>query len=156
MKYAMHWFQFRMQLTMQWTLFILAKLLFIIIILFGFRCALLLNFLIVVVIFILFCRIFINCITKLSSYCKHVLFSFTKSRKIDKIVKMLNRKAQTVSYDDVVADILNWIENPGNDEDFELETNRISDALDDSDEERGNIQSEQEEELEESHVLRSY
>ena len=69
---------------------------------------------------------------------------------------MLNRKAQTVSYDDVVADILNWVENPGNDEDFELETNRFSDALDDSDEERGNIQFEQNEELEESHVLRSY
>ena len=69
---------------------------------------------------------------------------------------MLNRKAQTVSYDDVVADILNWVENPGNDEDFELETNRFCDALDDSDEERGNIQFEQKEELEESHVLRSY
>ena len=69
---------------------------------------------------------------------------------------MLNRKAQTVSYDDVVADILNWVENPGNDEDFELETNRFSDALDDRDEERGNIQFEQKEELEESHVLRSY
>ena len=51
---------------------------------------------------------------------------------------------------------MNWVENPGKDEDFELETNRFSDALDDSDEERGNIQFEQKEELEESHVLRSY
>ena len=60
-KYAMYWFQFRMQLTMQFTVFkcfylfvaclqiLLANLLFIIIILFGFRYALSLYFLIVVV-----------------------------------------------------------------------------------------------------------
>ena len=29
---------------------------------------------------------------------------------------MSKRKAQTVSYDDAVADNLNWIENPDNDE----------------------------------------
>ena len=144
---------------MQWTVFkcvclfvgrlqiLLANLLFIIAILFDFRCALLLYFLIVVVIFILFCRGVINCITKLSSYCKHVLFRFTKSRKINKIVKISKRKAQIVSYDDAIANILNWVENPDNDENFELETNRFSDDSDDSDEERDNLQSEQEEEI---------
>ena len=79
---------------------------------FGFRCALLPNFLIVVVIFILFCRVAINCITKLSSYCKHVFLG------------------------------------------SELETNRFSDDSDDSDEERDNIQSEQEEEIQEPHMSR--
>ena len=47
---------------------------------------------------------------------------------------------------------MNWVENPDNDENFELETNRFSDDSDDSDEERDNIQSEQEEEIEEPHV----
>ena len=151
---------------MQWTVFkcfylfvgclqiLLVNLVFTIIILFGFRCGLLLYFLIVVVIFILFCRVVVNCNTKLSSYCKHVFFRFTKSRKINKIVKLSKRKAQTVSYDDAVADILNWVENPDNDENFELETNRFSDDSDDSDEERDNIQSEQEEKIEEPHVPR--
>ena len=37
------------------------------------------------------------------------------------------QKAQTVSYDDAVADILNWVENTDNDENFESETNRFSD-----------------------------
>ena len=77
----------------------------------------------------------------MSSYCKHVLFRFTKRRKINKIVKISKRKIQTVTYDDAVADILNWVENPDNDENFELETNRFSDDSDDSDEERDNIQS---------------
>ena len=67
---------------------------------------------------------------------------------------MSKRKAQTVSYDDAVTDILNWVENPDNDENFELETNRFSYDSDDSDEERDNIQSEQEEEIEEPHVSR--
>ena len=57
---------------------------------------------------------------------------------------MSKRKAQTASYNDAVADILNWVENPDNGENFELETNRFSDDSDDSDEERNNIQSEQE------------
>ena len=95
---------------MQWTVFkcfylfvgclqfLLANSLFIIIILFGFRCALLLYFLIVVVTFIFFCRVLINCITKLSIYCKRNLFRLTKSRKINKIVKMSKRKAQIVSF----------------------------------------------------------
>ena len=48
---------------------------------------------------------------------------------------MSKRKAQTVSYDNAVVDILNWVENPDNDENFELETNRFSDDLDVSDEE---------------------
>ena len=65
---------------------------------------------------------------------------------------MSKRKCQTVSYDNAVADILNWVENPDNDENFELETNRFFDDSDDSDEERDNIQSEQEEEIEEPHV----
>ena len=90
----------------------------------------------------------------MSSYCKHVLFSFTKSRKINKIVKISKRKAQTVSYDNVVADILNWVQNPDNDENFKLETSRYSDDSDDSDKERDNIQSEQEEEIEAPHVSR--
>ena len=47
---------------------------------------------------------------------------------------------------------MNWVENPDNDENFELETNRFSDHSDDSDEERENIQSEQKEEIEEPHV----
>ena len=64
----------------------------------------------------------------MSSYCKHVLFRFTKSRKINKIVKMSKRKVQTVFYDDAVADILNWVENPDNEENFELETNRFFDV----------------------------
>ena len=59
-----------------------------------------------------FCRVAINCITKLSSYCKHVFLG------------------------------------------SELETNRFSDDSDDSDEERDNIQSEQEEEIQEPHVSR--
>ena len=41
----------------------------------------------------------------MSSYCKHVLFRFTKSRKINKIAKMSKRKVQTVFYDDAVADM---------------------------------------------------
>ena len=53
---------------------------------------------------------------------------------------MSKRKAQTVSYDDAVTDNLNWIENPDNDANFELEANRFSDDSDDSDEERDNIQ----------------
>ena len=53
---------------------------------------------------------------------------------------MSKRKVQTVSYDDAVTDNLNWIENPDNDENFELETNRFSNDSDDSDEERDNIQ----------------
>ena len=57
---------------------------------------------------------------------------------------MSKRKAQTASYNDAVADILNCVENPDNGENFELETNRFSDDSDDSDEERNNIQSEQE------------
>ena len=65
---------------------------------------------------------------------------------------MSKRKVQTVSYDDAVADILNWVENPDNDENFELETNRFSNDSDDSNEEREKIQSEQEEEIEEPHV----
>ena len=67
---------------------------------------------------------------------------------------MSKRKAQIVSYDDAVVDILNWVENPDNDKNFELETNRFSDDSDDSDEERDNIQSEQEDEIEEPHVSR--
>ena len=55
---------------------------------------------------------------------------------------MTKSKAQTVSYDNTVADILNWVENLDNDENFELETNRFSDESDKSDEERQNIQSE--------------
>ena len=94
-----------------------------------------------------FCRVVVNCITELSSYCKHILFRFPKSRKINKIVKMSKRKAQTVSYNDAVADILNWVENPDNDEHFEFETERFSDDSDDSDEKRDNIQYEQEEEI---------
>ena len=69
-------------------------------------------------------------------------------------MKLSKRKAETVSYDDAVADILNWVENPDNDKNFELETNRFSDDSDDSDEERDNIQSEQEDEIEEPHVSR--
>ena len=49
---------------------------------------------------------------------------------------------------------MNWIENPDNDENFELETKRFSDDSDDSDEERDNIESEQEEKIEEPHVSR--
>ena len=41
---------------------------------------------------------------------------------------MSKRKVQTVSYDDAVADILNQVENPDNEENFELETNRFSDV----------------------------
>ena len=67
---------------------------------------------------------------------------------------MSKRKAQTVSYDDAVTDILNWVEIPDNDENFELETNRFSYDSDDSDEERDNIQSEKEKEIEEPHVSR--
>ena len=67
---------------------------------------------------------------------------------------MSKRKAQTVSYDDAVADISNWFENPDNYENFELGTNRFSDDSDESDEERDNIQSEQEKEIEEPHVSR--
>ena len=48
---------------------------------------------------------------------------------------MSKRKAQTVSYDNAVVDILNWVENPDNDENFELETNTFSDDSDVSDEE---------------------
>ena len=81
-------------------------------------------------------------------------FRFTKSGKIKKIIKISKRKAQTVSYDDAVADILNWVENPHNAEHFELETNKFSDDSDDSYKERNNIQSEQEEEIEEPHVSR--
>ena len=62
-----------------------------------------------------FCRVVINSITKLSIYCKHVLFRFTKSRKINKIKTMSKKKAQTVSYINAVADILKWVENPDND-----------------------------------------
>ena len=47
---------------------------------------------------------------------------------------------------------MNWVENPDNDESFKLETNRFSDDSDDSDKERGNIQSKQEEEIEEPPV----
>ena len=57
---------------------------------------------------------------------------------------MSKRKAQTASYNDAAADILNWVENPDNGKNFELETNRFSDDSDDNDEERDNIQSEQE------------
>ena len=57
---------------------------------------------------------------------------------------MSKRKAQTASYNDAVAIILNWVENPDNGKNFELETNRFSDDSDDNDEERDNIQSEQE------------
>ena len=141
---------------MQWTVFkcyylfavclqiLLANLLLIIIILFGFRCTLLLYFLIVVVIF----RLFLLSCYKLHYTIVKLLqtrfFRFTKSRKITKIVKISKRKAQTASYNDAVADILNWAENPDNGENFELETNRFSDDSDDSDEERNNIQSKQE------------
>ena len=52
---------------------------------------------------------------------------------------MSKRKCPTVSYDNAVAHILNWVENPDNDENFELETNRFFDDSDDSDEERDNI-----------------
>ena len=61
---------------------------------------------------------------------------------------MSKRKAQTVSYDDAVTDTLDWVENPDNDENFELETNRFSIDSNVSDEERDNFQSEQEEEIE--------
>ena len=67
---------------------------------------------------------------------------------------MSKRKAQTVSYDDAVVDILNWVGNPDNDKNFELETKRFSDDSHDSDDERDNIISEQEEEIEEPHVSR--
>ena len=67
---------------------------------------------------------------------------------------MSKRKAQIVSSDDAVSNISNWFENPDNDENFELGTNRFSDDSDESDEERDNIQSEQEEEIEEPHVSR--
>ena len=83
-----------------------------------------------------------------------ILFRFTKSRKINKIVKMSKRKAEALSDDDTAADILIWVENPNNDKNFELETNRFSDNSDENDEERDNIQSEQEEELKETHVPR--
>ena len=49
---------------------------------------------------------------------------------------------------------MNWVENPDNDESFKLETNRFSDDSDYSDEERDNIQSKQEEEIEEPPVSR--
>ena len=74
-----------------------------------------------------FFRVVINCITK-CQVIVNMFFRFTKSRKINKIVKMSKRKVQTVSYDDAVADILNWVENPDNEENFELETNRFSDV----------------------------
>ena len=139
----MQWTFFKcFYLIVGWLQILLANLLFIIITLFGFRYALLLYFLTVVSIFILFCRAVINCIIKLSSYCKHVFFRFSKSRKINKIVKMSKRKAQIVSSDDAVSNISNWFENPDNDENFELGTNRFSDDSDESDEERDNIQSE--------------
>ena len=67
---------------------------------------------------------------------------------------MSKRKAQTVSYDDVVADILNWVKNPDNGEYFQLQANIFSVDSDDSDEERNNIQFEQEEEIEEPIVSR--
>ena len=102
----------------------------------------------------IFCRVVINRILKLSSYRKHVLSKFTKSRKINKVVKRSKRKVRTVSPNDAVADISNWVENPDNDENFELEINRSSDDSDDSDEERGSIESEQREEIEEPHVSR--
>ena len=38
--------------------------------------------------------------------CQVILFRFTKSRKINKIVKMSKRKAQAVSDDDTATDIL--------------------------------------------------
>ena len=101
-----------------------------------------------------FCRVVINSILKLSSYFKHVLFRFTKSRKINKVVKRSKGKARTVSHNDAAADISNWVENSDNDEHFDLERNRSSDDSDDSDDERGSIESEQEEEIEEPHVPR--
>ena len=92
-----------------------------------------------------FCRVVINSILKLSSYFKHVLFRFTKSRKINEVLKRSKRKARTVSHNDAAADISNWVENPDKNEHFDLETNRSSDDSDDSDDERGSIESEQEE-----------
>ena len=75
-----------------------------------------------------------------------------KVKNKKKVVKMSKRKSQTVSYDNAVADILNWVENADNNENFELQTNRFSDDSDDSDKEKDNIQSEQEEEIEQPHA----
>ena len=71
----------------------------------------------------------------MSSYCKHILFRFTKIRKIKQNSKNVKEKSSNCTYDNAVVDILNWVENPDNDENFELETNRFSDDLDVSDEE---------------------
>ena len=88
-KYAMYWIQFRMQLTMQFTVFkcfylfvsclqiLLANLLFIIIILFGFRYALLLYFLIAVV-RMNFCKNILIYLQVLANFhiCSRVLLVF--------------------------------------------------------------------------------
>ena len=50
--------------------------------------------------------------------CQVILFRFSKSRKINQIVKMPKRKAQAVSDDDTAADILICVENPNNDKNF--------------------------------------
>lgn len=39
-------------------------------------------------------------------------------------------KAESASYADAVADILEWVENPEGGRDFELERNRIPDEID--------------------------
>ena len=63
------------------------------------------------------------------------------------MVKMSKRKAQSISYADAVADILDWVENPKGEEDFQLETNKIPDEID-SDERIEDIQPEPEEDTE--------
>ena len=44
--------------------------------------------------------------------------------------KNVKRKVQSIKYADAVADILDWVENPEDEEDFELETNKIPDEID--------------------------
>ena len=69
------------------------------------------------------------------------------------MVKMSKRKAQSISYADAVADILDWVENPKGEEDFQLETNKIPDEID-SNERKEDIQPEPEEDTEEPHRQR--
>ena len=69
------------------------------------------------------------------------------------MVKMSKRKAQSISYADAVTDILDWVENPKGEEDFQLETNKIPDEID-SAERIEDTQPEPEEDTEEPHRQR--
>ena len=94
-----------------------------------------------------FCHIntlFVELLQTALPNCSFQVYQKWKNKENNK--KYQRKKAQTVSYDDAVADILNWVENLDNDENFELETSRFSNDSDDSYQERNSIQYEQEEE----------